>query len=322
MLQEIKNFKELYRIEKLLGTGNFSEIFLVTRKDDLSGKKEKYVLKRIKQSDYLLFKNEITFTKVLQESCSKGEIKTGYDSLVKIKGYFSNDDGHHLLMEYVEGVNGSIFVSLHVCGKATEHDFVSLHVGGKATEHEIVKSLIGNTNIERKETIRKILEKLVMAIECIHELGYINTDLSLDNLIITCDTQKNNTQIDLKVIDLGMVQKIDSKNIIIGKLRYLAPEILNITKYKEKGIEVHANKFGVKSDLWALGIISFILLTGSHPFNAVTDAIFLAKISQFKINYNNYDLNRAEKKFLKSLLKKNPEKRKIRKEFFIHLSKW
>jgi len=48
---------------------------------------------------------------------------------------------------------------------------------------------------------------------------------------------------------------------IIGTPEYLAPELISGSK------ENDSNTFSFKSDMWALGVIIFSLLSGKHPFD-------------------------------------------------------
>lgn len=70
---------------------------------------------------------------------------------------------------------------------------------------------------------------------------------------------KNHNQI--KVIDFGTSQKFDPSkkmNQIFGTAYYIAPEVL-------KG------EYNEKCDLWSLGVILYILLSGKPPFDGNDD---------------------------------------------------
>lgn len=64
------------------------------------------------------------------------------------------------------------------------------------------------------------------------------------------------------MIDFGCSTKFDrTKKIqdIAGTVLYLAPEVLKKDAYDEK------------CDIWALGVVLFIMLSGIPPFDAPTD---------------------------------------------------
>ncbi len=62
----------------------------------------------------------------------------------------------------------------------------------------------------------------------------------------------------VKICDFGVSRKMKPRKKIfehIGTPAYLAPEIVSETGYS-----------GFKADIWSLGIMTFILLTGMVPF--------------------------------------------------------
>ena len=71
------------------------------------------------------------------------------------------------------------------------------------------------------------------------------------------------------VIDLGSAGKLRPKSKfweIYGTAYYIAPEVL-------KG------EYDEKCDAWSLGVILYILLTGTPPFNGTTEQEIYDKVS-------------------------------------------
>lgn len=63
----------------------------------------------------------------------------------------------------------------------------------------------------------------------------------------------------VKLIDFGFATKVqhDKKlNIFCGTPAYMAPEIVNKQEYH-----------GKPADIWALGVLLYVLLYGKFPFN-------------------------------------------------------
>ena len=79
--------------------------------------------------------------------------------------------------------------------------------------------------------------------------GIAHKDLKPANIMIA-------DQYKLKLIDFGVAKKIDNlrENIALGTLPYMAPETLR-------------GESTVESDIWAVGVICYILMTGNPPFN-------------------------------------------------------
>ncbi|CDW86359.1 UNKNOWN [Stylonychia lemnae] len=85
---------------------------------------------------------------------------------------------------------------------------------------------------------------------------YFSEDLKPENILM--DTKQNNA---IKVIDFGTSQKFDPNkkmNQIFGTAYYIAPEVL-------KG------EYNEKCDLWSIGVILYILLSGKPPFDGNDD---------------------------------------------------
>ena len=61
----------------------------------------------------------------------------------------------------------------------------------------------------------------------------------------------------VKLIDFGLACQFDPTKLmeqVIGTMLYMAPEVVQKKKYDEK------------SDIWALGIVLFVMLTGRVPY--------------------------------------------------------
>ncbi len=92
------------------------------------------------------------------------------------------------------------------------------------------------------------------ALQYIHSKNIIHRDLKPLNVFLT----KNN---EVKLGDFGVARELKSENSIaktfVGSLCYLSPEIIE-------------NEFGYtyKTDIWALGIILYEMITLSNPFSS------------------------------------------------------
>jgi len=85
----------------------------------------------------------------------------------------------------------------------------------------------------------------------------------------------------LKVTDFGLSKFVDTQSMLktyCGTPNYLAPEIL-----KTQGAGVYTEKV----DLWALGVILFVSLSGYPPFsNDYDDMSMSDQILQCRIKFN------------------------------------
>lgn len=98
---------------------------------------------------------------------------------------------------------------------------------------------------------RYFIYQILRGAQYIHENDVIHRDLKPSNILIDKNLQ-------MKIGDFGLAIKTDDPRLksksICGTTQYLAPEVVN-----RKGFEF-------VSDVWAIGVIAFILLFGYKPF--------------------------------------------------------
>lgn len=95
------------------------------------------------------------------------------------------------------------------------------------------------------------------AVSYCHSLGIVHRDLKPENILI--DKELNNT---LKLIDFGTSVQYSKDREILNQVHgtsyYIAPEVLN-------------KKYDERCDIWSIGVILYILLSGKPPFDGDDD---------------------------------------------------
>ncbi|GER48516.1 heat shock 70 kDa protein, partial [Striga asiatica] len=120
--------------------------------------------------------------------------------------------------------------------------------------------------IEAKMHTRSILRGL----ERVHALGYVHCDLKPENILLVSCSGEN--QLRAKIGDFGLAKKKGSVPYARGTTLYLSHEA------------VTRNLQEAPSDVWALGCIVLVMLTGKAPWSGKGKEI-LAKIREERMPY-------------------------------------
>lgn len=147
--------------------------------------------------------------------------------------------------------------------------------GGELYDN-LVNSKTGNYN---QGVAAKVFKQMVEAVGYCHKMGVAHRDLKLENFIF--ETREPNSPI--KLIDFGLSKKYSAGGVqrmksLVGTAYYMAPEVLNPTE-----------EYGNKCDVWSLGVILFMMLTGAPPFDGDTDYEIMENIKSHDIGFDNND---------------------------------
>ena len=108
-----------------------------------------------------------------------------------------------------------------------------------------------------------VLRGVCSALSAAHGQGLVHRDLKPENIFL----QRHASGIVPKVLDFGLAKAFDahwlpqrstaigsSAGLLVGTLEYMAPE------------QVAGDEVNPEWDIWAVGVIAYEMLTGSHPF--------------------------------------------------------
>ena len=165
------------------------------------------------------------------------------------------------------------------------------------------------TQLKEKE-IAKIFNQIMSAVAYCHDKGIVHRDLKLENILFASEEPDS----PIKIIDFGFsvllgknpnlkneekeknsdnsdlkkfgFRRMKSK---VGTLYYISPEII-------KG------NYDEKCDIWACGVILYILLCGYPPFSGNTDKEVYNLITQIKFDFDKEKWKNISK-YAKDLIK-------------------
>ncbi|XP_050996063.1 serine/threonine-protein kinase DCLK3 [Acomys russatus] len=145
-----------------------------------------------------------------------------------------------------------------------------------------------------------MITDLCKALVHMHDKKIVHRDLKPENLLVQRNEDKSTT---LKLADFGLAKHVVRPIFTVcGTPTYVAPEILS-----EKG-------YGLEVDMWAAGVILYILLCGFPPFRSPErdqDELFsIIQQGQFEFLAPYWDnISDAAKDLVRHLLVVDPKKR-------------
>ena len=145
-----------------------------------------------------------------------------------------------------------------------------------------------------------ILYQVLLAIRYCHKMRIVHRDIKPENILIV--GRENSGLLKVKLIDFGTAKIFNefSKNkALVGSSYYIAPEVIR-------------GKYDEACDLWSIGVIMYIMLVGTPPFNGDEDDDILRAVSigKYETSYPQYQsLSPEAKDLITKLLKFNPTER-------------
>ncbi|XP_023661118.1 serine/threonine-protein kinase DCLK1a isoform X3 [Paramormyrops kingsleyae] len=116
---------------------------------------------------------------------------------------------------------------------------------------------ITSTNKYTERDASGMLHNLASAIKYLHSLNIVHRDIKPENLLVY---EHQDGSKSLKLGDFGLATVVDGPlYTVCGTPTYVAPEII-----AESG-------YGLKVDIWAAGVITYILLCGFPPFRGSSE---------------------------------------------------
>ena len=180
----------------------------------------------------------------------------------------------------------------------TYHDKHYFHLVMELCEgNDSYQQIVKNEKCDEKKVVN-LVAKALLAISHCHSRGVTHRDLKPENILY----ESNSPDAEIKIIDFGLSRKY-SKDVklhsVLGTPYYVAPEVL-------KG------SYDQKCDIWSIGAMTYLLLSGKPPFNGSTDKEIFNSILNSDVKFdapiwNNVSSN--AKSFVRLCLEKNRAKR-------------
>ncbi|NXS54750.1 DAPK3 kinase, partial [Brachypteracias leptosomus] len=160
-----------------------------------------------------------------------------------------------------------------------------------------------------EEEAARFIKQILDGVNYLHSKKIAHFDLKPENIMLL---DKNIPIPHIKLIDFGLAYKIEDgvefKNIF-GTPEFVAPEIVNY------------EPLGLAADMWSIGVITYILLSGASPFLGETKQETLANITAVNYEFDEEFFSNTSdlaKDFIQKLLVKDTRKRLTIQEALSH----
>ena len=144
----------------------------------------------------------------------------------------------------------------------------------------------------------ELLQDLGGAIALLHAQGLCHADLKPENLLLTDAGY-------VKLVDFGLSAEhapdatAGASIKPVGTPAYWPPELHN-------GKERRPTSAG---DMWALGVVLYILLTGAHPFDDSFDHVLRRNVLRRGVDWTGWPASAQARSVVESLLRTEPDER-------------
>jgi calcium-dependent protein kinase len=171
---------------------------------------------------------------------------------------------------------------------------------------ELFQKLVKEKNFSELKAA-EIMRKLISAVVYCHSNAICHRDLKPENCLIVDKTDNS----DIKIIDFGLAAFVTEDQIlndVCGTPHYVAPEVLT-------------GSYRLECDCWSLGIILFMMLSGTPPFTGKNNQEVLMKVYNASYSFRTKafaKVSEMAKDLIARLLVKDPTIRLTAQQAFHH----
>ncbi|XP_037894790.1 calcium/calmodulin-dependent protein kinase type II [Glossina fuscipes] len=171
-------------------------------------------------------------------------------------------------VEIMNSLQHHLIIQLYA---AYEHQKMMCVVQELVEGGELFDRVVDDEFILNERVCVVFIRQLCEAMEYIHRHNILHLDLKPENIL--CLTEGGNR---IKIIDFGLARKYDPDKklqILFGTPEFVAPEVVNF------------DCISYGTDMWSVGVITYVLISGLSPFMGETDIETMANVTIAKYDF-------------------------------------
>lgn len=227
---------------------------------------------------------------VIERARREASLQIDNENLLKMMGFVQTEE---------KTVLGEIKYRYHVVSELLEgivlSDLLENKIDQQASNQVFARKLYSEYKNAPYQFAITVIKSILSGVMALHDRGYIHRDIDPSNIMLTQDGK-------IKLIDFGIAKQLNNLNttdktltsagVFIGKSSYAAPEL----------VLGDLNHQGRSTDIYAVGILLFQLITGHLPFDGPIQVVLNAQL------HRNLPLSEIKQSRLRGIIKKATSK--------------
>ena len=301
----------------VIGKGSYGQVCIASRGEaeghtsgSGSGKRKKFACKCV------VLRNDPKYIAKLQEEVNVLRELRGHDNVIRLYDVFCVDNELFIITELGRG--GDLF---HLLTTHPKHGVTEAYAGKCPDQtvlfvffaFSVISNIVSFHSLPLApycflHHIAKTVAEMLSAVAFLHSRNICHRDLKLENWVLESG---KDVWSPLKLIDFGLSTHFTPGHRlsrVVGSSYYVAPEVLK-KSYTEA------------CDLWSLGVIVYMLLSGAPPFYGKNDEAIKASIVQGEYTFPHElfrDVSDEAMAFVSCLLSYNTEYRYTAEQALTH----
>ncbi|XP_046604377.1 serine/threonine-protein kinase 17B-like [Neodiprion virginianus] len=162
-----------------------------------------------------------------------------------------------------------------------------------------LQMILDKDEVPEERQVARLMKQILDGIAFLHSLNVAHLDIKPQNLVLTGEFP----ECDVKLCDFGISRYISRGadiREILGTPDYVAPEVLNY------------EPISLATDMWSVGVLLYVLLTGCSPFGGDSKQETFCNISRCRLDFPDdlfEDVSEEARDLMRKLMVKDPSER-------------